>query len=204
MSGNGWRIPDEMIERARAVDLLEEAARYGVKLKRVGAGEYAGACPRCGGTDRFSINTRKQLWHCRGCGLGGDVIALTQNVEAMTFAEAVETLTGEERKPSKRSPAPAAVVPSRDDGDEAKREAARKLKSAARIVAELVPIIRSPEALRYLAEVRKIDVGAIADVLERVDAIGWHPSAAWRKLIAQPETITSIGMRDWAHVGQPL
>jgi hypothetical protein len=26
--------------------------------------------------------------------------------------------------------------------------------------------------------------------------------AAWRKLIAQPETITSIGMRDWAHVGQ--
>ena len=26
----------------------------------------------------------------------------------------------------------------------------------------------------------------------------------WRKLIAQPKTITSIGMRDWAHVGQPL
>ena len=28
--------------------------------------------------------------------------------------------------------------------------------------------------------------------------------AAWQKLIAQPETITSIGMRDWAQVGQPL
>ena len=27
---------------------------------------------------------------------------------------------------------------------------------------------------------------------------------AWRKLTAQPETITSIGMRDWAHVGQSL
>jgi hypothetical protein len=26
--------------------------------------------------------------------------------------------------------------------------------------------------------------------------------AAWRKLIAQTQTITSIGMRDWAHVGQ--
>lgn len=25
---------------------------------------------------------------------------------------------------------------------------------------------------------------------------------AWQKLIAQPQTITSIGMRDWAHVGQ--
>ena len=30
------------------------------------------------------------------------------------------------------------------------------------------------------------------------------PSDAWRKLTAQPETITSIGMRDWAHVGQSL
>ena len=28
--------------------------------------------------------------------------------------------------------------------------------------------------------------------------------AAWRELIAQPETITSIRMRDWAHLGQPL
>ncbi len=25
---------------------------------------------------------------------------------------------------------------------------------------------------------------------------------AWRKLIDQPQTITSIGMRDWAHIGQ--
>ena len=25
---------------------------------------------------------------------------------------------------------------------------------------------------------------------------------AWRKLIAQPETITSIGMREWAHISQ--
>ncbi len=26
---------------------------------------------------------------------------------------------------------------------------------------------------------------------------------AWNRLIAQPKTITSIGMRDWAHIGQP-
>ena len=38
-------------------------------------------------------------------------------------------------------------------------------------------------------------------VFENYDAI---IDAAWRKLIAQPETITSIGMRDWAHVGQSL
>ena len=35
-----------------------------------------------------------------------------------------------------------------------------------------------------------------------VDAIIEAACEAWRKLIALPETITSIGMRDWAHVGQ--
>jgi transposase len=41
-------------------------------------------------------------------------------------------------------------------------------------------------------------------VFENYDAIVDAACAAWRKLIAQPETITSIGMRDWVHVGQPL
>ena len=41
-------------------------------------------------------------------------------------------------------------------------------------------------------------------VFENYDAIVDAACAAWRKLIAQPETITSIGMRDWAHVDQPL
>lgn len=34
------------------------------------------------------------------------------------------------------------------------------------------------------------------------DAIIEAACEAWRNLIAQPDTITSIGMRDWAHVGQ--
>ena len=41
-------------------------------------------------------------------------------------------------------------------------------------------------------------------VFEKYDAIIDAACAAWRKLIAQPETITSIGMRDWAHVGHSL
>ena len=41
-------------------------------------------------------------------------------------------------------------------------------------------------------------------VFENYDAIVDAACDAWRKLIAQPETITSIGMRDWAHLGQPL
>ena len=41
-------------------------------------------------------------------------------------------------------------------------------------------------------------------VFENYDAIVDAACAAWRKLIADPERITSIGMRDWAHVGHPL
>jgi len=39
-------------------------------------------------------------------------------------------------------------------------------------------------------------------VFETYDAIIDAICEAWRKLVAQPDTITSIGMRDWAHVGQ--
>ena len=41
-------------------------------------------------------------------------------------------------------------------------------------------------------------------VFENYDAIVDAACDAWRKLTAKPETITSIGMRDWAHVGQSL
>src|ERR1700756_4551207 len=41
-------------------------------------------------------------------------------------------------------------------------------------------------------------------VFENYDAIVDAACKAWRNLIAQPETITSIGMREWAHVGQSL
>ena len=39
-------------------------------------------------------------------------------------------------------------------------------------------------------------------VFETYDAIVDAACAAWRRLIAEPDTITSIGHRGWAHVGQ--
>ena len=41
-------------------------------------------------------------------------------------------------------------------------------------------------------------------VFETYDAIIDAACEAWMKLIADPARITSIGMRDWAHVGQSL
>jgi transposase len=41
-------------------------------------------------------------------------------------------------------------------------------------------------------------------VFETYDAIIDAACEAWRKLIAQPQKITSIGLRDWANIGQSL
>jgi phage/plasmid primase-like uncharacterized protein len=85
----------EVIERARSVDILSVATHYGARLRKAGGGEFVGPCPLCGGRDRFSVNVRKAIWNCRGCGKGGDVIALVQHLSGCDFAEVIARLTGE-------------------------------------------------------------------------------------------------------------
>jgi hypothetical protein len=184
---------EDWVDRARVLPV--EAGLLGrvVNLKRVGK-ELVGPCPVCGGRDRFAINTVKQVWNCRGCVRGGRAISLARHVTGCGFLEAVELLTGEPPPlpPVNRNEDPFAYtarpgshlrheVPSsgvteqaaweRDGGD----AAARDRCSARRIIRALVPVRGTPGE-RYLAEVRKIDPGAIADVLECTDVIGWHPS----------------------------
>jgi putative DNA primase/helicase len=83
----------DFIAQARAVRIESELARRGIKLR--GKIERAGPCPVCGGHDRFSINTRKQLWNCRLCKKGGDVIALVQFLDGCEFRAACDILTAE-------------------------------------------------------------------------------------------------------------
>jgi hypothetical protein len=66
----------------------------GIKLR--GRVERVGPCPLCGGRDRFAVNVYKQLWNCRGCGIGGDVISLVQHLEGVDFKTAVIALAGKE------------------------------------------------------------------------------------------------------------
>jgi hypothetical protein len=74
-----------------AVRIEDELGRRGIRLSGRGP-ERCGPCPVCGGTDRFSINTKKQVWNCRGCAKGGDVIALVEHLDAADFKEACSTL----------------------------------------------------------------------------------------------------------------
>src|SRR4051794_17220724 len=84
---------DNWIARARAVRIEDEIARRGIELR--GKIERVGPCPKCGGTDRFAVNTTKGLWNCRQCNVGGDVIELVQHLDGVDFVGACNRLTGE-------------------------------------------------------------------------------------------------------------
>ncbi len=110
-------IPSDQIEQARDANLITVAARYGVTLRRAATNEFAGACPVCGGKDRFGVNVRKKVFNCRGCGVGGDAIALVMHVERCGFREAVEKLTGASLTPTPpKRPVPIATCAEADDG----------------------------------------------------------------------------------------
>jgi DNA primase len=62
-------------------------------LKHVSAhrgGEYHGACPFCGGTDRFRVQPERDFWACRQCGKSGDRIAFLVETGRLSSAEAYE------------------------------------------------------------------------------------------------------------------
>lgn len=96
-------IDADLIRTARDVPIERVAEQHGLKLKRASA-ERVGPCPRCGGEDRFSINVKKQLFNCRGCGAKGGVIALEMHITGCTFAEAIERLSG--KNTSRAAPSP--------------------------------------------------------------------------------------------------
>jgi DNA primase len=85
---------DAWTERARSVPLEHELARRDITLRRQGR-ELVGPCPRCGGDDRFAVNTVKQIFNCRGCGAKGDVIELVKFLDGCDFHAARVILAGE-------------------------------------------------------------------------------------------------------------
>jgi phage/plasmid primase-like uncharacterized protein len=93
-------LHEAWIAGARSVHIEDELARRGIKL-RGNKTERCGPCPKCGGDDRFSINTKKQVFNCRGCSTGGDVIDLVRFLDGVEFTEACTRLAGEPLQPKK-------------------------------------------------------------------------------------------------------
>ena len=81
----------EVEELKSKADIHSVISSY-VKLKRTGR-NYTGLCPfHKEKTPSFSVDTSKQLFHCFGCGEGGDIINFIEKIENMEFIEAVEFL----------------------------------------------------------------------------------------------------------------
>lgn len=86
-------IVKEDIEKVRACADLYDIVSADVTLKASGAGTFMGLCPfHDEKTPSFSVRPSMGVWHCFGCGRGGDVFGYVEEHENVGFAEAVGIL----------------------------------------------------------------------------------------------------------------
>jgi len=86
------RYSDELIDEIRnSNDIVDVISQY-VVLKRSGR-NFFGLCPfHKEKSPSFSVSPDKQIFHCFGCGAGGNVIHFVSKVENLGFKETLETL----------------------------------------------------------------------------------------------------------------
>jgi DNA primase len=85
-------IKDSSVREVVAAADMVEVVSGRTSLRRAGA-RYTGRCPfHEERTPSFSVNPADKLYHCFGCGKGGDVITFVRETENLDFAGAVEWL----------------------------------------------------------------------------------------------------------------
>lgn len=86
-------ILKEDVEKVRARADLYDIVSASVTLKASGTGTYVGLCPfHDEKSPSFNVRPALGVWHCFGCGLGGDVFKFVEQQENIDFREAVELL----------------------------------------------------------------------------------------------------------------
>lgn len=80
---------EEVKSRLNLVDVVGDY----VRLERAGTGQWKGLCPfHKERTPSFTVSEERQLWHCFGCGKGGDVFSFVMEQEGVDFREALTLL----------------------------------------------------------------------------------------------------------------
>ncbi|MGI2326556.1 DNA primase [Planococcus sp. YIM B11945] len=110
------RVPEEVVEKIRSsTDIVDVVGEY-VQLTKRGR-NWFGLCPFHGeSTPSFSVTADKQIFHCFGCGAGGNVITFLMDIENLSFQEALSKLGGRAGVDVEVSaPAESAAAPSKSD-----------------------------------------------------------------------------------------
>lgn len=122
------RYSDDVIEEIiSSNDIVDVVSQY-VTLKRSGR-NFLGLCPfHKEKTPSFSVSPDKQIFHCFGCGVGGNVIHFVSKIENLNFKESLEMLADKA----------GIILPTIDSGEDSKRqELKEKIYKINEAVAEL-------------------------------------------------------------------
>ena len=109
-------IPDEKVRDVRErVPILEVISSY-ISLKKSGA-NHQGCCPfHAEKSASFNVNPARGIFHCFGCGAGGNVVTFVMKMEGLNFPQAVKFL-------AKRA---GVEIPERELNDVEKRKQSEK------------------------------------------------------------------------------
>ena len=87
------RIADDDIARVRELSPIASVVGEYLQLRSAGGGDLKGLCPfHDEKSPSFHVTPARGLWHCFGCGEGGDTIGFVMRIEHLSFAETVEKL----------------------------------------------------------------------------------------------------------------
>lgn len=168
-------ISPESLDRVKqAADIVEVISAH-TDLRRAGA-RYTGLCPfHDERTPSFSVDAQEKLYHCFGCGVGGDVIKFVEEKDGLGFAEAVELLADRYGVEIERE--------QEDPRAEARRQQRRRLEQLLERVAAYYSsyLWEAPEAEKareYLAE------RGLGEEALRAFGVGYAPSA-WDKILVR-------------------
>ncbi len=143
------RIRDEDIAAVRDKSPIADVIGEHVQLRSAGGGNLKGLCPfHEEKSPSLSVSPAKGLFHCFGCGAGGDVIRFLERIENVGFTEAAELLAaraGIQLRYVESGPGPA-----RQPGQRARLVEAHKI--AAEFYAEQLRTPEARPAREYLVE----------------------------------------------------
>jgi DNA primase len=166
-------ISPESLERVKqAADIVEVISAH-TDLRRQGT-RWVGLCPfHEERTPSFSVDAQEKLYHCFGCGVGGDTIKFIEDKEGLGFAEAVELLADRYGVELERE--------REDPRAEAKRQQRRRLgelldRTGSFYAAYLWDSDEAAKAREYLAE------RGLGEEVLRAFGVGYAPSA-WDKVL---------------------